>query len=72
MSKVKTAKVFIQNIIFLLSNTPISKIEKIKYTEKISLIIYVIVEILIHIEFAISIVSQFAKNLSLKYFNAFN
>lgn len=72
MSETKTTKVFMQNTIFYSSNTFTSNLKKIKYTVKVDLIIYAIVETKIKIVFAIFMISQFAKKLYSKYYNAIN
>lgn len=72
MLKAKTSKVSMQDTIFLLSNTPISEIEKIKYVAKVGLNMYAMVETPVDIAFTISMISQFAKNSSSKHFNAIN
>lgn len=69
MLKAKTAKVFMQDTIFFLSNTPISDLKKVKYAAKIGSIMYTILEMQINITFATSIVSRFVKNPSLEHFN---
>lgn len=70
--KAKTTKVPMQKTTLLLLDTPISDLQKPKYSAKISSIIYIIVKTSIHIAFATSIVSQFAKNPGLEYFNIIN
>lgn len=44
MTKAKTAKVPMQDIIFLPSNTPALELEKVRYAAKVGSIIYAMVE----------------------------
>ena len=70
MLKAKTAKVSVQDIILLPSNTPVSESKKVKYADKVDSIIYAMVETQIDIAFATSIVSRFVKHPSSEHFNA--
>ena len=70
MLKAKTTKVSMQEKALLPSDVSISDLEKAKYSTKIRFIIYAIIETQIDISFATSMVSRFAKNLSLENFNA--
>lgn len=65
-------KFLTQDIILLLFNTFISKSEKAKYLNKVSSIIYIIIEIHIDIIFATFIISKFIKNFCLEYFYIIN
>ena len=68
--KAKTVKIFVQDMILLLSDTLTSELKKAKYVTNIGSIIYAIVESRVNIAFAIFMVSRFAKNSSLEHFYA--
>lgn len=67
--KTKTAKVSIQETIFFPSYISAFKQEKAKYSAKIGLIMYAIIETRMNIAFATYIVSRFIKNPSLENFD---
>lgn len=72
MLKAKTIKILIQKIFLLLYKKLIFFNKKIKYTTKIGVNIYVMVETWINIAFAILIVSCFTKNLESDHFSTIN
>ena len=61
-----------RDMIFISSDMLLSKLEKAKYSAKIGLIMYAMVKIRIDSAFAISMISKFANNPSLKHFHAIN
>ena len=62
MLKAKNTKVFMQDTIIFSSDTPISKLEKAKYSAKVGSIMYTMVKTYIDIALTTSIVSQFCEN----------
>ena len=64
----KTAKVSMQDTISHLYDTLIPELRRVKYLTKVDSIIYIIFETYINIDFATSMVNQFAKNPSLGHF----
>ena len=59
-----------QDTILLPSDTLTSELEKAKYSAKVNLIIYAMIETHIGIAFAIFMVSKFANNPSSEHFHA--
>lgn len=69
MLKPKTLKLIMQEIAMIALHTLSLNLERAKYSAKVGFIIYDMVETRVNIAFDISMVSQFAKNPSSKYFN---
>lgn len=72
MFKVKIAKVLMYNTILLPSDMLILKLKTAKYFIKADSILYAIIKTCINIALTKFMMSQFAKNPSLKNFNAIN
>lgn len=64
--KDKTAKISMQEILLLLDKKLVYFNKKTKYVAKIGSIIYIIVEIQIHIMFATSNINRFEKKIRVK------